>query len=320
MNRELNEKSERVQEEEITDSVYDFLYHDGRRIASLLAQFDPSGHLTQLSEGRSARRARDSTTDIMTSGGVPAIAKLQSANKEHVHRAHEEEISRVYDPMWANARELLDQLDGRGLIVRDISSAQIGQIVLFTGDLSIYDLEMLAGIWRAPAMRKFMTKSLPDIPEIPKSLRNNATLIQAQKAVKATRSAAEDHLNLFSEIIPLLPHTVQSSVSGSNGVKVWSSLEKGGLTVAAGNITLNHGVSIPGEWAILGILDAHPLMDRDVKVRDQTPGGEEMLAKLFEALAPVVRQMLGRPRDAYGVTPLLVFREIESLPGTFQDS
>jgi hypothetical protein len=37
-----------------TDSVYDFLYHDARRVASLLAQFDPSGHLTGIKQTESA--------------------------------------------------------------------------------------------------------------------------------------------------------------------------------------------------------------------------------------------------------------------------
>jgi len=36
-------------------------------------------------------------------------------------------------------------------------------------------------------------------------------------------------------------------------------------------------------------------------------------ASLVEAMAPLAKQMLGRPSGAHGVTPLLIFRDITGL-------
>ena len=80
------------------------------------------------------------------------------------------------------------------------------------------------------------------------------------------------------------------------------------MTTAADDLLLKHGVAVRGEWSLLGILDATP--DSEVTAEGQSLGSESNVATLLRALAPIARQMLGRPPGHYGVTPLLIFREI----------
>jgi hypothetical protein len=76
------------------------------------------------------------------------------------------------------------------------------------------------------------------------------------------------------------------------------------------DIVLKHGNRIPGEWAILGVLDALP--DHQGSEPEDPDFGvvEEMAAKMVGVVAPVTRTVLGRPSSHFGVTPLLIFREI----------
>ena len=74
-----------------------------------------------------------------------------------------------------------------------------------------------------------------------------------------------------------------------------------------------HGINIAGKWSLLGILDAVP--DEGAKnsfpTNDMTPAFVERgLIPIVESLAPVTRFLLGRPNNYFGVTPMLIFREV----------
>ena len=73
-----------------------------------------------------------------------------------------------------------------------------------------------------------------------------------------------------------------------------------------------HGITVPGTWYMLAILDA---LAEDVGVGDEwldraagTPdniAGVGILTSVLE-----FRKIFGRPLNSYGVTPLAIFREI----------
>ena len=65
---------------------------------------------------------------------------------------------------------------------------------------------------------------------------------------------------------------------------------------------------------MLGILDAHPDNSEDDESGLLDFGdGAEMAVKMMGIIAPVAKNLLGRPPRCYGVTPLLVFREVTGL-------
>ena len=106
--------------------------------------------------------------------------------------------------------------------------------------------------------------------------------------------------------IRMLPHSIQAVLRGE--ITVWCCLQGGGMTTPVDDLLLKHGVAVHGKWSLLGILDAVP--DSGVLADDPPVGPEDSMATLMRALAPLARQVLGRPPDHYGVTPLLIFREI----------
>lgn len=295
-------------EEQTTDSVFDFLYHDGRRIASLLSQFDPSGHLTQLSHGKSAERGKQSSSTADLTGNA-GIAKYENKNAEAVTASSREDVLRVYDPTWTNARTLLDLLDERGAIRRDLLSAKIGQIVLVTGQIAFYDLELLSRMWGLPSVKKLMTKGVPDTPQLSSAQKRTAEGKRLSEAFAKLRADAQNNLALAQDMLPIMPHSVQLRVYSAGGDLTWGVLRREGMVMEGSDVVLKHGLSVPGVWSVLGILDAAP-DDPSGNNRQQAPNGSEMLAKLYEAMAPAIRVMLGRPTEAFGITPLLVFREV----------
>ena len=104
----------------------------------------------------------------------------------------------------------------------------------------------------------------------------------------------------------MLPHSIQAALRGEN--TVWCCLQNDGMTTPADDLLLKHGIAVRGEWSLLGILDAVP--DSEAPADDLPPAAGDNVATLMRALAPFARQLLGRPPGHYGVTPLLIFREI----------
>ena len=120
------------------------------------------------------------------------------------------------------------------------------------------------------------------------------------------------------ELLTILPHTVNASIFTDNTDRVWSSLRDEFMVTPAAELVLTHGVSPPGEWAMLGILSARPdigemeLQQRIAALGSDLPIGlvNSGVGQMAQILAPIVRGVLGRPSASYALTPLLIFREI----------
>ncbi len=306
MLKELRKKSGEEQDEPIIDSVYDFIYHDGRRIASLLAQFDPSGHLTQLSQNTAARRGRDETSSIDAKAGIPGVAQVKNDNSETVSHARQDDVLRVYDPTWSNARSLLDVLDSKGLIKRDISKASLGQIVLTRGALSILDLGVVQKMWALSGIQDLIKAGIgiQPVAEV-----NRAARRRGEKPKAEPEGAGM--VKILTDMMQFLPHGVQANLHGDE--RTWFTLNGSGMISDPSEMILKHGSDIPGDWFVLGILDAQPDVF-SINSGELLPTGkmDDLVAGVAKSIAPMMRGFLGRPADAYGLTPLLVFRNVES--------
>jgi hypothetical protein len=110
-----------------------------------------------------------------------------------------------------------------------------------------------------------------------------------------------------------LPHTIQASLADQNG-SAWCTLREESLVVSATDVLLKHGVSIPGSWKLLGVLDAFPIsQETDAEYAAAQLKAAKCLGTFGEMignLAPGIAKLLGRPPDSFGMTPLLIFREI----------
>ena len=121
------------------------------------------------------------------------------------------------------------------------------------------------------------------------------------------------------ELLPLLPHSPQVNIVGPEHV-AWATIEPEYVFGSIEDLMLKHGAKVAGTWAMVGILDGRPFVERDdedyddiVNVDEQIRIGmwSENIWKIATNLAFPARQALGRPFGSYGITPLVIFRDLE---------
>jgi hypothetical protein len=243
MSRKGRKVSDEARDEQSTDSVYDFLYHDSRRIGSFLAQLDPSGHLQQVTQEESRLLGRTSTF----AGTVSATATVNlpltesgmeiegQGNLEHERtKEGSEGSSRVYDPLWTNARTFLDLIDEHDLLQRDPRKARLGQLVIVSGSLEVMDFSIIKGLWSTQRVRTLMSEGLKALPE-------------AQQA----------DIWAVLDLVQNFPSLVQATLTAGS-VRVWSPLLSECLVTSGLDLLLKHGTSVGGIWNMVAILDARP--------------------------------------------------------------
>lgn len=107
----------------------------------------------------------------------------------------------------------------------------------------------------------------------------------------------------------------------------WSVLNADGLVASPSDFLLKHGVNIPGQWYILGVIDATP-NDEEIPAEeavqvaeDAIPDGDiegiqtiatKGMGGFLDEIAPMIRLMFGRRDTQYGLTTLLIFRRVSA--------
>lgn len=286
-------------------SVLDFLYHDGRRIGSFLAQFEGDGHLQQFTRTKDASRGKRESSSQEAKGNIGVAGGKLQAGKE-IALEMVEGYARVFDPYWANARAFLDYLSQNEMIQRDLTSAELGQFVLVKGYLSVLDLVMFKEAWKMPAFQRKVKEGVS-----PSKKLGNMTA-----AEKSKQREEKDNTDLMLEMMQIMPHSIHASLvlSGDQPGLLWCTLKEEYIVTPASDIVLAHGAMMPGEWIMVGILSAKPeylTPDLTDLGSDQVPGlMQSVVGQVSSMIAPIVRVALGRPAAAYAMTPLLIFREV----------
>ena len=281
--------------QEKADSVYDFLYFDLPRIQIFNSQFSQYGHLTELT--------RSTETSSTSGGGFDLkVARADASEGEQTG------ISKKYQAQFVAPLTFLDH--AKGMIVRDITRAGIGHFVLATGSLRILDLMMLKNAWDLASVKTLATRGAQSV-----SQNNPANQSRQERRAKQRRNDVNDPastMNFVFEMLRIMPHSLQGQMeSGLN--QIWSSMRAEGFITQPNDLLLNHGIELSGQWNLVGILDATPAPEKPIpapKVVD--PNTHSLVGNLALTIQPLARQMLGRPAGSYGVTPLLIFREVGS--------
>ena len=127
-----------------------------------------------------------------------------------------------------------------------------------------------------------------------------------QKHKKANRDA-----RILLDSLVALPNTVHMRIITDNGKLIYCAAKSEGLTSSVTDIGMNHGTILQGVWHILGLYDSRPdSMNIDIEdVAKKFDLNNRMILKSATGYGPMLRQV-GRPDGAYGITPLLIFREL----------
>jgi hypothetical protein len=181
----------------------------------------------------------------------------------------------------------------------------------------MFDLGMMRNAWEVTAIRDALIQHSGTQTESAGGPPLQGSHRERQRQERLQKAAAEKQIGAGLEFLRLLPHAIQSSVrTGEN--EVWCSLREDNLIVPASELLIKHGHVVAGDWSMVGILDAFP--DEVAPSFETDP--ERFLAQataalslgaLWEAIgaiAPIARAALGRPPTSFGMTPLLIFREV----------
>ncbi len=113
-----------------------------RRVNSLLAQFNPEGHLQSIKRLDEVT-GEDSGKETQDGGVSAGIIKGKMSSEEAWTQGHSNASERAYDPLWQNALALLGFLQNQSYLQRTLEKARIGQTILVSGELDVFDMNIL---------------------------------------------------------------------------------------------------------------------------------------------------------------------------------
>lgn len=267
-----------AQEQPSTVSLYDFLYLDSGRLSSYLAQLDENGILKTIDRSQSA----DESESEQNSVGYSSTHKAQVDG-----RSHSKSANRHYDASSTALYSVMDLLDKHGLIQKNISETNIGQIVLCAGQITFQDIRMMRDLWE-PIMNMHF---------------------QNQPGKGKPNSQERANRDNLKALLKALPHSLLLMLTTLEDDSFWASLDEENLLINENDITLKHGASFAGQWHCLGILDAKPDSENDSPFPSSAAHNDFFVG--MAEMAGHIRTFLGRPTFSYGITPIAIFREIK---------
>lgn len=261
------------QEQDQSASVFDYLYIDRPRISYLLAQLDPDGVI--------ATHRRISGISGTNSGELKGSLKVVGASASAME-GHSESSELHFDASWLLPSNVLDILNDRSLIRRDLMSAEVGQIVLISGSLSLFDIDLVKRLW--DGMTAFM------------AFENSG------KTGPKNANSERKKMELAGKVVKELPPALQLNLNNGEW-EAWAQLDAKFMTVDPHSMSMKHGPSVQGIWHLVAILDAVP----DEIVMETNRDTAQFIDMMYPLMGGL-RGLIGRPPTSYGVTPLLLFR------------
>ncbi|MEN7529270.1 hypothetical protein [Cupriavidus sp. DL-D2] len=277
-----------AQESQSTEYLCDFVYLDRDRAALYFAQLDPeNGTPTQV---KRTEKHGGQDADKLTVGIPKLMAKEYGGGTQF-----ERSIEGQYDPSWLIPIEVMNRLDELSYITTDLEQARIGRMALLTGSMRVIDVRFLKELW--PYVGDMIAKQASD------ALPANTP----PKVKQQTISHARKETDLMSGVISKMPHSLQASFT-VQGKRIWTTLRPDNMLMNPEDLALKHGADIPGEWRLLGIIDALPELSSPSP--SSAPEGFDLEGGLVNIIN-TLRTFMGRQSGSFGITPIAIFRTIK---------
>ncbi|NVM78727.1 hypothetical protein FHW83_004557 [Duganella sp. SG902] len=262
----------------------DFLYIDTARLSHYYSQLSADGLVTQSK--RLSKDTHKSTDNV----GLKAVV----TGSRQSEAGSETSIELQIDPTFSRPQDTLDALYSAGYIGDSLTDAGIGTLFLTHGSISMFDVRMLKTMW-------------PHLGEVvaEEGAKNVVGHAQRQKA----RAAAKKEYSAIMQLISNLPHSLHGSIISADHSLAWFTLKPECMLVNPDDLAFKHGCDLPGEWHMLGIVDAKPNDTIENIVKADALNAQ--LEGATRVMLLHIRQFFGRPEDRYGVTPVLIFRTIK---------
>lgn len=277
------------QEQQSIDSLYDFLYVDIQRASSLLAQMHGPGVVTTIKHvtAQLDKSVYDAGIDLK-------IVKSKAGVEEILNQTQE----KSFDASWTLPINLIDKLDENGLISNELNGKRLGSTVLCKGKMRIFDISVLQK--SVPFIAKMMGMNHPKLP--PKVKKTNNNLEDQIIAPGVT-------FGMMKEMLNIVPNTLQVDFINEAGQTIWMTINRDYLTINPDDMVLKYGSSLPGEWYVIGFIDALPETEEDFT--DNLSFEPSPMKDGIQGMLPAIRELAGRSINSYGMTPLVIFRNIQ---------
>ncbi|TJZ75575.1 hypothetical protein FAZ21_06570 [Chitiniphilus eburneus] len=254
---------------------------DRDKLSSYSAQLFADGVLTGTKSSHQSSEHSGSKFDA----GIKGLLSAGGSDGESIATS----LERHFDASWTLPLNVINALDERGMIHRELSTARFGNLVMVKGRIQFVDLRMVQGIW-GPIMELSVG-----------SQKNAMTSAQRRKQSEGVKTSGA-----LVQILSKLPHALQMRMYGF-GNQIWASLKHESMIVNPEDFAFKHGDRIPGEWVCLGLLDAVPDADDD----DIQPIGFGDIEEAMLNVLNVLKEQFGRRPSDYGVTPIAIFRKVD---------
>ena len=301
-----------------SSEVYDFLYYDTRRIGSFLAQLGQYGTPGRLTHRQSSGENSREVAGSKLGGGAPGVASGEASNQVETATQYAVSLDQEYDPLWISGLNLYDLLHTRRLIKTNLASASIGDFVDVTGALSVVDFTMFRTLWQQPSVQGLIqvgidqARAAPTASSANRHERRRDQTLSPRSRTQAIASATTG--NLVGDILSALPHPVLARFMTEGHQSIWSSLRADSLLTEAADVFLKHGVALDGRWRMFGVLDALPSGSAidELKAAVIEDFGAVPFGQMALGMMPLMQSGFARSDTAWGVTPIMIFREINA--------
>lgn len=271
--------------QQITKSIYDFIYLDLDRIHSYYAQLTdgvPNQKTSSIREQKSF--------DYKVTGGPRDLVHAECKKGDN----KEESLEQLMDMHHVLPRDMINLLDDYELISKNLAASNLGKLIMIKGLINFSDFETLGK-------------------------NSNAAISHLKAEGEGLTPQEERDIDIVFNVIKTYPIGVQATmrIKSSTIQYAWMALDKKYLTSAHLVSALKHKTLSSEEFVVLGILDAIP----DKFVRDEADDLADFKNSLisakpfFEALfsmSDTYKEIIGRPDNFYGITPISIFRVMKA--------
>lgn len=275
-----------AQDLQSTESIFDFFYLDNIKIKSFYAQLNGLGSLNSLKQTSQIGDTRKMEATV----GVPTVTGGKIGNDHSASTTSEH----LYDGLPTMPREMINRLDELGYIYRDLAPNNLGALVLLNGYLNITDVGVMKDVIDPTV--KFMFNSTPT----------------STGAERAERKKLQDQMTPLIDFMKNIPFALSCNLfvkneSDASLTEVWMSLAREDMSSTIHDINFKHGDKLAGQWYVLGVLDAIPnSLDTNKNILPDNGDMEQFRKSMSEMM-----KMFGRSDEAYGITPIAIFRVLK---------
>lgn len=321
----------------------DFLYIDHKRVYDQVSQFVGSLK-TSASVEEGHHDSQSITSSDMDASSVSSMqsnegdikpgkeASTTMSNMAEIRKSLSEKAS--YDFSQNHKITLLSLLEDSKLIKTEQDDLSVGNWVHISTNVKIFDTEMILSPLR------LLVKILPLIlneSSTPTETKKNRPTNQKVLENPQKKSIAQLESSI-DEIVKALPTQIHfNAIVPNTKFEVQGVINEEMLQEARNSLTLRHGVNLSGEWNILGIIDSVPhsgdneemgsILSDMLKLSTNKPDGSfsnehllyihkliseigQLSGSILEMWVQMVRSLVGHKKDAYYLTPVLIYREV----------